>query len=232
VSSTIFEGGVGRRVFGADVEGYEAGRPDYPEELFEILEARSALRSGIAIFEVGPGTGQATEQLLRRRPSRMVAIEPDERLAQHLTGLRAEAPTDFRVEATAFEDSALEPASFDLGVAATSFHWLPARPALAKVRRLLKPGGWWAMWWNVYRGMDELAEAGFVSSSFTLIRREHKLSAAQLRALYSTFSAIRLLPPEDARRRLDAIEQLADRDFGGAAQRTILTPLYWAQAPH
>jgi hypothetical protein len=80
--------------------------------------------------------------------------------------------------------------------------------------------------------MDELAEAGFVSSSFTLIRREHKLSAAQLRALYSTFSAIRLLPPEDARQRLDAIEQLAIRDFGGAAQRTILTPLYRAQAPH
>ena len=48
----------------------------------------------------------------------------------------------------AFETAALPTAGFDLGTAATSFHWLPQRLALRKVARVLKPGGWWATWNN------------------------------------------------------------------------------------
>jgi SAM-dependent methyltransferase len=53
--------------------------------------------------------------------------------------------------------------SFDLIVAATAFHWLEAGPALADVQRLLKPGGAFAMWWNVFSepGEDRLFEALF-----------------------------------------------------------------------
>jgi SAM-dependent methyltransferase len=41
-------------------------------------------------------------------------------------------------------------ASFDLGFSATAFHWLTEDDALAKVAKLLRPGGWWAMVWNVF----------------------------------------------------------------------------------
>ncbi|HWQ10330.1 MAG TPA: hypothetical protein VN436_14515, partial [Holophaga sp.] len=41
-----------------------------------------------------------------------------------------------------------------LGVAATSFHWLEQGPALDKAVSLLRPGGWWAMWWNVFGDPD------------------------------------------------------------------------------
>jgi len=51
---------------------------------------------------------------------------------------------------SAFEDAALEKASFDLGVSATAFHWLNEDMALTKVAELLRPGGWWAMVWNVF----------------------------------------------------------------------------------
>ncbi|EQD38338.1 Methyltransferase type 11, partial [mine drainage metagenome] len=47
-----------------------------------------------------------------------------------------------------FEEVPLRPGSFDLGVAATSFHWLPERRGLRKVARALRPGGWWAAWGN------------------------------------------------------------------------------------
>jgi hypothetical protein len=48
----------------------------------------------------------------------------------------------------------LPPRAFDLGVAATSFHWLEQSSALAKAYRSLKPGGRWAMWWTHF-GSDE-----------------------------------------------------------------------------
>ena len=59
-----------------------------------------------------------------------------------------------RIERSAFEDADLPPAAFDLGVSATAFHWLEQAPSLAKVHRSLKPGGWWAMWWNHYGDPD------------------------------------------------------------------------------
>jgi hypothetical protein len=35
-------------------------------------------------------------------------------------------------------------------VAATSFHWLDAETALPRILRLLRPGGWWSAFWDVY----------------------------------------------------------------------------------
>ena len=44
----------------------------------------------------------------------------------------------------------LQEASFDIGFSAAAFHWLDEDFALRKVARLLRPGGWWAMVWNVF----------------------------------------------------------------------------------
>jgi SAM-dependent methyltransferase len=49
-----------------------------------------------------------------------------------------------------FEAAQLPQEAFDLGVSATAFHWMDQRGAIAKVATLLKPGGWWAAWWNVF----------------------------------------------------------------------------------
>jgi len=54
------------------------------------------------------------------------------------------------VVVSTFEDVTLHDSEFDLGVCATAFHWLEEDSALAKVARLLRPGGWWAMMWNVF----------------------------------------------------------------------------------
>lgn len=53
-----------------------------------------------------------------------------------------------------FEDANLPPESFDLAVAATTFHWIDPLTGLSKVHDLLLPGGWWAMWWNNYGDPD------------------------------------------------------------------------------
>ncbi|MCQ8239993.1 class I SAM-dependent methyltransferase [Rhizosaccharibacter radicis] len=143
----------GRRAFGHDPEGYAAARPSYPSALWDAVDAACSLRDA-SVFEVGPGTGAATLPLLRRSPRRLVAIEPDARLAAYLER-RAASPGDrLQIRREPFEEAALGAGEFDLGVAATSFHWLDQRPALRQARRALRPGGLWAMWWTVFTDPD------------------------------------------------------------------------------
>jgi SAM-dependent methyltransferase len=151
-----------RRLFGSDPDGYDRARPEYPSRVYELLTARCGLRPGTATLEIGPGSGLATRRLLALGADPLVAVEPDERLAAYLSErLQAEGrPIDVRVGA--FEEAALDASSFDLVVSATAFHWLNQPVALAKVGRLLRPGGWLANWWNVFGdhfGVDAFHEA-------------------------------------------------------------------------
>jgi len=139
----------GRSAFGADSETYNDGRVDYPARIYEILRNSDAVTPEAQTFEIGPGTGQATVPLLTMG-CRIIAIEPDKRLASFLQKKLRKYGSALTVAQSSFEDIDLPPASFDLGIAATSLHWLYPEAALAKVFRLLRPGGWWGMWWTVF----------------------------------------------------------------------------------
>ena len=142
----------GRQAFGEDPANYDAARPDYPDWVFEILRERCGLGPGCATFEVGAGTGKATRALLAAGADPLFAIEPDARLAGYLRASLV-SPALQVVNAT-FESAEPPRASFDLGLAATSFHWIDALKGLNKVAALLRPGGWWAMVWNVFGDDD------------------------------------------------------------------------------
>jgi SAM-dependent methyltransferase len=142
----------GRQAFGDNPANYDAARPPYPDWVFDTLGDRCGLGPGVAVFEVGAGTGKATRALLAAGADPLVAIEPDERLARFL---RASIPSPaLQVCAETFEDAELPAATFDLGVCATAFHWLDEQAALARVAQALKPGGWWAMVWNLFGDPD------------------------------------------------------------------------------
>lgn len=101
------------------------------------------------MLEIGPATGLATRYLAQVGAS-VVAVEPDPALARYLAAAMAALGNAVDVEVSTFEDVSVEDASFDLAVAATSFHWIDQPSGLHKVARLLRPGGWWAGWWNVF----------------------------------------------------------------------------------
>lgn len=143
----------GREAFGGDPANYDSARPPYPETTWQALRERAGLRPGIDILEIGAGTGLATRQLLAHQPRRLVAIEPDRRLAEYL---RAAVPSErLTVVAEPFETAELPGSSFDLVVCATAFHWLDPVPALVRMRSLLRPGGHVALWWNVSASPDD-----------------------------------------------------------------------------
>lgn len=139
----------GATKFGEDAAQYDFARPTYPSDLFQWLRERCSLGAQSACFEIGAGTGHATLPILETPVQRLVAIEPDARLVQRL---REKTAGDQRltIETARFEDTQIDEASFDFGFAAMSLHWLPRSKALAKIRAALKPGGHFAMWWNVY----------------------------------------------------------------------------------
>jgi ubiquinone/menaquinone biosynthesis C-methylase UbiE len=140
----------GRTAFGLDPAGYDAARPGYPKEVYSILTTRCGLRPGRRIFEIGGGTGLATRELLRLGADALTIVEPDARLAHYLEDSLGRQRRKVSIVVAAFEEADLPASSFDLGVSATAFHWMNERTALRKVARLLKPGGWWAAWWNVF----------------------------------------------------------------------------------
>jgi SAM-dependent methyltransferase len=255
---------IGRNIFGRDAAGYDNGRLDYPEALFEVLRDRCGLGPGCRIFEIGPGTGQATRQLLSWGPS-VVATEPDPALAAALAETPILPPASLEVINDTFENAALADGAFDLGVAATSFGWVDKRVGLPKIRRVLKSGGWWAMWWNIFRDvrgdpiferamlgaarptaftssthysldqgarLGDLRNAGLVDADYLAIERTLDMTPASLRALYATFSPLRVLAPAEFAQRLALVEGQAEAEaVDGVVQRVYRSTVYLARNP-
>lgn len=252
----------GRQAFGDDPVNYDASRPAYPDAVWQALRQRAGLRPGIDILEIGAGTGLATRQLLAHGPARLVAIEPDPRLAAFLH----ERHPSIEIIGQPFETAELPDAGFDLVACATAFHWLDPLPALRRIAHLLRPGGHVALWWNVAGdpqradpfheatkhlfgdnavspadgnpalpfGLDtaqrlvEFATAGFVADAPELLPWTLHLDPEGVRRLYSTYSNVNALPPDDRRRLLDGLAAVAEREFGGHVERNMVTAIYTA----
>jgi SAM-dependent methyltransferase len=138
----------GRQAFGLDPAAYHRSRPGYPEWVYQTLCSQCGLHRGAITLEIGAGTGTATRRLLDLGADPLIVIEPDARLADFL---RKNYPDPaLQVLVSPFEDASLGDFAFDLGVSATAFHWLDEDSALTKISRLLRPGGWWAAFWNIF----------------------------------------------------------------------------------
>lgn len=115
---------------------YDSVRPTYPagvfDDLFEMLPDRPE------IVEVGPGTGQATRDLLERGAS-VHAVEIGAAMAARL---RSNLPADrLRVTVGDFEVVDIAAASADAVVSATAYHWISRRAQTHRPATILRPGG-------------------------------------------------------------------------------------------
>lgn len=142
-------------VFDEDVDAYHAGRPGYPERVWEIVSGECGVAAGSHVVEIGPGTGQATRRLLDLG-ARVTAVELGASMAERL---RHELPHDeLDIIVSSFDDAddaqLPAPGTIDAVLAATSFHWLDTHPALLRCARLLRPGGHLVLLWTVYVDPD------------------------------------------------------------------------------
>jgi SAM-dependent methyltransferase len=155
VSADIHEAARG---FSRVSDAYVLGRPTYPTDAVALLARELRLEPGKVVVDLAAGTGKLTA-LLVGTGAEVVAVEP---LAEMRAALRDALPGVRALDGTA-ERMPLAAESVDAVTVGQAFHWFRAEEALAEIRRVLRPGGWLALVWNVRddsvpRGLTEILE--------------------------------------------------------------------------
>lgn len=146
--------GEGRRLFGHDPDGYQRGRPPYPPAAYSLMVDVGAVFPGASTLEVGAGSGLATRRLLELGADPLTVVEPDERFHAALRELGSSTGHEVTILPETFEQADLPPASFDLVLAAMSYHWLDPATRVARFSGILKPAASAVLLWNVFQDVD------------------------------------------------------------------------------
>jgi SAM-dependent methyltransferase len=125
-----------RRTFGSVAEQYDRARPTYPAAVFDDLAELAELEPGSRVLEIGPGTGKATAELVRRGYS-VTGIE----LSPDLAAIARRNAPSAAIEVGDFETWEPERAGFDAIAVFNAFHWIAPELRYAKPAWLLRPGG-------------------------------------------------------------------------------------------
>jgi len=132
-----------RKVFDAIPEQFDKWRPRYCAELFAGVVEHAGLAPGRTALEIGPGTGQATEPVLRTGCS-YTAVELGENLAAFMRN-KFGTYNNFQLINDDFETHDFGKRQFDLVYSAAAIQWIPEAICFPKVYHLLKSGGSFAM---------------------------------------------------------------------------------------
>lgn len=122
---------------------YEKARPSYPAEAVAHVVGHGGIGPGRTVLDLAAGTGKLT-RLLVPTGARLVAVEPVVEMRAHMASIRP--PIDV-YDGTA-EVLPLDTGSVDAVTVAQAFHWFDPPPALAEIRRVLRPGGHLFLVWN------------------------------------------------------------------------------------
>ena len=139
--------------FAQAAEVYDRARPSYPLEAVAWMAERTSLGPGRTVVDVGAGTGKLT-RLLPATGARVVAVEPIAEM-RALIGWSDEIEV---VDGTA-ERLPLPDESADVVTVAQAFHWFDHERALPEFHRVLRPGGFLALFWNS-RDLDDPLQNG------------------------------------------------------------------------
>jgi SAM-dependent methyltransferase len=139
------------RLFDVVADDYDEVRPRYPDDIYDAI-ARLRPLDGACVLDLAAGTGVATRQLVGRGAD-VIAVDPG---AAMLRQLRRRSP-DVPAVAASAERLPFIDAVFDLVCCATAWHWFDTAAAVAQVRRVVRPGGYLALWWANHR-RDESIE--------------------------------------------------------------------------
>jgi len=130
-----------RQSFNNAPDVYHRARPGYPGPMF--VDLFSVLPSSRpSVLEVGPGTGQATRDLLKYGAT-VHAIEIGPATARKL---REVLPTnELAITVGDFEDVPTEHHTYDCVFSASAYHWISPAKQLDRPAALLKPQGVFAV---------------------------------------------------------------------------------------
>lgn len=132
--------------FSNRVQDYIRYRPHYPGEMIEAIIIHSELTPTSVIADIGSGTGISSEIFLKLGYA-VIGIEPNQAMREAAENLLASYPSFVSVDGTA-EATTLNDHSVDLIIAGQAFHWFDREKFREECKRILKPNGNVALFWN------------------------------------------------------------------------------------
>jgi SAM-dependent methyltransferase len=148
-----------RFTFDKAADLYDAGRPTYPDAVFDDVCDTADLAHDDAILELGCGTGQATRGFLRQG-LHVLALDPGAGLLRVARQSLASFQSVQFVQST-FEDWPPQSTRFKLVASAQAFHWIAPEVRFTKAAKVLRPGGALAIFGNVPVGLAPSLLADF-----------------------------------------------------------------------
>lgn len=135
--------------FSQRVDNYIKYRPRYPEAVLEMLQTECQLTNSHIIADIGSGTGLLAELFLKNG-NPVIGIEPDPEMRAGGENYLRAFDRFTSIEATA-EATTLPDNSADFVTAGQAFHWFDLELVRREFGRILVPGGWVVLVWNVQR---------------------------------------------------------------------------------
>jgi SAM-dependent methyltransferase len=198
--------------FSQRVQSYLAARARYPLETAELLAKETGLKPSHFIADIGSGTGFSAEPFLRYGNT-VIGVEPNDEMREAGDTLLKEFPLFRSVKGTA-EQTGLPDASADYVIAGQSFHWFDVPAARREFKRVLRPGGWVVLMWNL-RHFD----SGAFNRAYEALLVEHGTDYTKIRDSHARESDIAAFFGGDFTRR--AVSNNQRFDYAGLEQRLL-----------
>lgn len=151
--------------FSDRVADYVRYRPDYPAALLAWLQGEQGITPAWRVADIGAGTGISSKLFLDAGHA-VIAVEPNAAMRDAMLAWLGSNP-HFRAVDGRADATGLPAGSVDLVTAAQAFHWFDPAAARAEFRRILRPHGLAAIWWNSRR----LSGTAFLEGYEALLQR-------------------------------------------------------------
>jgi len=125
---------------------YDDVRPDYPPKLITDILALSHIPPEGKILEIGTGTGKATAPFAEAGYY-ITALDPNKKFIE-VAKRRLDGFPEVKFLVSSFEQAKLPKNQFDLIIAAQSIHWIRPDFRFTKTGKVLKDGGYLAVFAN------------------------------------------------------------------------------------
>lgn len=135
--------------FSDRVADYVRYRPDYPRALLDWLRNELGVTSGWEVADIGAGTGISARMFLDAG-HRVIALEPNAAMRAAAEQRLGDSPRFSAVDGRA-DATGSSAASVVLLTVAQAFHWFEPEAARREFRRILRPDGLAAIFWNSRR---------------------------------------------------------------------------------